>query len=192
MRLEGKTAIVTGAGRGLGKGIAVRLMQEGASVVVSDIIKENAEICAAEINALGGKAIAFFGNIAKQEDVDATYAAAIKAFGKVDIVVNNAGINKDGTLVKMEDTQWDAVISVNLTGTFRMARRIHDVDLYILILNGGVLCQNRDAPLTLQISGVHDAFHDLLVFPIHAALLQHLVHQCRFAVIDVGDDGDIS
>lgn len=123
MRLDGKVAIVTGAGRGLGKGIAVRLIQEGASVVVSDIIKENAESCAAEINALGGKAIAFCGNIAKQEDVDATYDAAINAFGKVNIVVNNAGINKDGTLVKMEDTQWDAVINVNLTGTFRMTRR---------------------------------------------------------------------
>jgi 3-oxoacyl-[acyl-carrier protein] reductase/2-hydroxycyclohexanecarboxyl-CoA dehydrogenase len=84
---------------------------------------ENAQDCVEEIVAAGGKAIAFGGNIAKQEDVDATFEAAIKAYGKVDIIVNNAGINKDGTLVKMSDDQWNAVIDVNLTGTFRMTRK---------------------------------------------------------------------
>lgn len=124
MRLSGKTAIVTGAGRGLGKGIALKLAEEGANVVVSDIIAENAESCAAEINAAGGgKALAFCGDISKEADVNATFDAALNAFGKVDIVVNNAGINKDGTLVKMSNDQWDAVIGVNLTGTFYMTRK---------------------------------------------------------------------
>lgn len=121
-RLDGKVAIVTGAGRGLGKGIAVKLAEEGAAVVVGDVIEENAKTCAAEINAGGGRAIPFIANIAKEEDVSAIYEAAVKEFGKIDIVVNNAGINRDGTLHKMSNDQWDAVIAVNLTGTFYMMR----------------------------------------------------------------------
>lgn len=122
MRLEGKVAIVTGAGRGLGKGIAIKLAKEGAKVVVSDVNTANAEECVNEIKAAGGEAMAFTGNIAKLEDVNAVFDAAVNSFGKIDIVVNNAGINKDTMLHKMSDDQWDAVISVNLTGTFYMTR----------------------------------------------------------------------
>lgn len=122
MRLEGKVAIVTGAGRGLGKGIAIKLAKEGAKVVVSDVLTANAEECVNEIKAAGGEAMAFTGNIAKLEDVNAVFDAAVNSFGKIDIVVNNAGINKDTMLHKMSDDQWDAVIGVNLTGTFYMTR----------------------------------------------------------------------
>lgn len=122
MRLEGKVAIVTGAGRGLGKGIAVKLAKEGAKVVVCDILEDIAAECVTEIKEAGGEALAVGGNIAKLDDVKAVYEAAVKTYGKVDIVVNNAGINKDGMLHKMSDEQWDAVINVNLTGTFYMTR----------------------------------------------------------------------
>ena len=122
MRLEGKVAIVTGAGRGLGKGIALKLAQEGAKVIVSDVMIDNATECVNEIITAGGSATAFCGNIAKQADVIAVFDAAVNTYGKIDIVVNNAGINKDGMLHKMTDDQWDAVINVNLSGTFYMTR----------------------------------------------------------------------
>lgn len=122
MRLEGKVAIVTGSGRGLGKGIALKLAQEGAKVIVSDILEESATECVNEIKAAGGEASAFCGNIAKEADVMAVFDSAVNTYGKIDIVVNNAGINKDGMLHKMSNEQWDAVISVNLSGTFYMTR----------------------------------------------------------------------
>ena len=73
-----------------------------------------------------------------------------------------------------------------------MARRVDDIDLHIAILNGGVLGQNGDAALPLQVAGVHDPVLDFLVFPESAALLEHLVHEGGLAVVNVGDDGDIS
>ncbi len=122
MRLEGKVAIVTGAGRGLGKGIAVKLAKEGAKVIVSDVATDNAEECVKEIRDAGGDATAFCGNIAKLDEVNALFNKTVETYGKVDIVVNNAGINRDSMLHKMTDEQWDSVIAVNLTGTFYMAR----------------------------------------------------------------------
>lgn len=120
--LDSKVAIVTGAGRGLGKGIAKKLAEKGAKVVVADIIIENANECIKEINDSGGNAISTLCNISKLEEVNSLYKTTIEKYGKVDIVVNNAGINKDGMLHKMTDEQWDTVISVNLTGTFYMNR----------------------------------------------------------------------
>ena len=80
----------------------------------------------------------------------------------------------------------------HLAAEIGMARGVHDVDLGIAVPDGGILGQNGDAPLPLQIAGVHDAVHRLLVFPVHAALLEHLVHQRGLAVVDVGDDGYVS
>lgn len=121
-KLENKVAIVTGAGRGLGRGIALRLAEEGASIVVSDVIKENAESVVQEIEALKSKGKAVVCNVAKSEDVTKLFEECVLTFGKVDIIVNNAGINKDAMLHKTTDEQWDAVIAVNLTGTFYMMR----------------------------------------------------------------------
>ena len=118
MRLENKTAIVTGAGRGLGKGIALKLAAEGAKVIVADMSMETASATAEEINASGGTAKAFAVNIAKQDEVKAMMDFTVESFGTLDVIVNNAGINRDAMLHKMTVEQWDQVIAVNLTGTF--------------------------------------------------------------------------
>jgi len=122
MRLKDKVAIVTGAGRGLGKGIALKLAGEGAKVVIGDALEENAKAVAEAIGKAGGAAIAAGADVSKRADVEAMFAAAIGAFGPIDILVNNAGINRDGMLHKMSDENWDKVIAVNLTGTFYCLR----------------------------------------------------------------------
>ena len=81
---------------------------------------------------------------------------------------------------------------LDLTAKVGVARRVDDIDLHVAILNGGVLGQNGDAALPLQVAGVHDPVLDFLVFPESAALLEHLVHEGGLAVVNVGDDGDIS
>lgn len=118
MKLKDKVAIVTGAGRGIGKGIAVKLAQEEAKVIVSDIDINNANAVCKEIEEFGGTAFPVQTNIALKEDVERLFKEADEKFGDVDIIVNNAGINRDGMLHKMTDEQWDQVISVNLTGTY--------------------------------------------------------------------------
>lgn len=116
MRLANKVAIVTGAGRGLGKGIAIKLAQEGATVVIADIKEETATVN--EIINLGGKASAFAVNMADQTQVQNLIKYTINTYGTLDIMVNNAGINRDGMLHKMPKENWDAVINVDLTGVF--------------------------------------------------------------------------
>lgn len=115
-RLDNKVAIVTGAGRGLGRGIAMKLAEEGAKVVVADM--NPADNVVKEIEEAGGTAAAFAVNVAKQEDVQALVAFAVEKFGTLDIMVNNAGINRDGMLHKMSVENWNLVIDVDLTGCF--------------------------------------------------------------------------
>ena len=122
MKLQNKVAIVTGAGRGLGKGIALKLAQEGAAVVVADIVQANAEAVVAEIVAAGGKAVPAQANVAVKADVEAMFAKAVNELGGVDILVNNAGSKRDVQLFKMSDEEWEQVIAVNLTGTFYSCR----------------------------------------------------------------------
>ena len=116
MRLKDKVAIVTGSARGLGKGIAIKLAEEGAKVVIADMA--GAEETAKEISDHGGTATAFQVNVAKQDEVQALVKYAIDTYGTLDIMVNNAGINRDGMLHKMPVENWDTVIAVDLTGTF--------------------------------------------------------------------------
>lgn len=122
MRLEGKVAIVTGAGRGLGKGIALKLAKEGAKVVVSDVMEENARQAVKEIKEAGADALAVVSNVADISDVNRLYEETLAAYKKLDIVVNNAGINRDAMLHKMTIEQWNQVIAVNLTGVFYMTQ----------------------------------------------------------------------
>ena len=116
MRLKDKVAIVTGAGRGLGKGIAKKLAEEGAKVVLADMNSPDEAV--AEITAGGGTASAFTVNVTKQKEMQAMVQYAIDTYGTLDIMVNNAGINKDGMLHKMPAENWNVVIDVDLTGAF--------------------------------------------------------------------------
>ncbi len=116
MRLEGKVAIVTGAGRGLGRGIARKLAQEGAKVVIADVTP--ADDAVKELLDAGHEACDFSVDVSNQEQMAALVAFAIKKYGTLDIMVNNAGINRDGMLHKMPRENWDKVIAIDLTGTF--------------------------------------------------------------------------
>lgn len=116
MRLENKVAIVTGSGRGLGKGIAKKLAEEGARVIVADMGPTDETV--SEIKAAGGEAVPFKVNVADEAEVAALVKYAVDTFGTLDIMVNNAGINRDGMLHKMTKENWDLVISVDLTGCF--------------------------------------------------------------------------
>lgn len=119
MELKGKTAIVTGSGRGIGEGIALVLAREGANVVVNDLKVENCADTVAKIEAMGGKAIGVGADVSKKDQVEAMVAEAVKAFGSVDILVNNAGIESHPVLTaELTEAAWDRVMNVNLKGVF--------------------------------------------------------------------------
>ena len=123
-RLEGKVAIVTGGARGIGKAICERLADEGARIAIVDLLIEAAQQTADEFNAKGIEARAYAANVAKMEDAEATVAAVVKDFGSVDILVNNAGITKDNLMLRMTESEWDAVIAVNLKGTYNFTKAV--------------------------------------------------------------------
>jgi 3-oxoacyl-[acyl-carrier protein] reductase len=123
-RLEGKVAIVTGGARGIGKAICEKLAEEGATLAIVDIIKEVAEDTVAEFKAKGVKAAAYAANVASLDDANETIKAVIEDFGSVDILVNNAGITKDTLMMRMKEEDWDAVINVNLKGTFNFIKAV--------------------------------------------------------------------
>ncbi|MCD8080840.1 MAG: 3-oxoacyl-[acyl-carrier-protein] reductase [Bacteroides sp.] len=117
--LDGKTAIVTGAARGIGKAIALKFAAEGANIAFTDLaIDENAEKTATEIEAMGVKAKGYASNAVNFEDTAKVVAEIHKDFGRIDILVNNAGITRDGLMMRMTEQQWDMVINVNLKSAF--------------------------------------------------------------------------
>jgi 3-oxoacyl-[acyl-carrier protein] reductase len=118
MRLEGKVALITGAGSGIGEATAVRFAKEGAKVVICDVDVENANRVAGEIKVNGKEAIVIKADISKKNEVENMIKQIVDQFGKLDILVNNAGINRDAFAKKMTEEQWDAVININLKGTF--------------------------------------------------------------------------
>lgn len=118
MRLKDKVAIVTGSGRGIGEGIVLRFAEEGAKLVINDVNEADANAVVDRIKAAGGKAVAVLGSVAERPVVQQMVDTAVKEFGTLDIIVNNAGITRDSILHKMTDEQWDPVIAVNLTGVY--------------------------------------------------------------------------
>ena len=118
MRLQDKVAIVTGSARGLGKAMVLKMVAEGAKVVVTDINLEACQTVKAEIEAAGGTALAVKCDVTNREEVTALVEETVKVFGKVDILVNNAGITRDAQMVKMTDDNWDAVMNTNLKSMF--------------------------------------------------------------------------
>ena len=119
MELKGKTAIVTGAGRGIGEGIALVLAREGANVVLTARKMDEIAAVAKKIEAQGGKALPVTADSSKKADVQAMAAATVKQFGGIDILVNNAGIEATPTLaVDLSEDQWDRVLGINLKGVF--------------------------------------------------------------------------
>jgi 3-oxoacyl-[acyl-carrier protein] reductase len=122
-----KVAVITGASRGIGRSIALALAAKGATIVAVDIDQASTEAVVAELQAIGGKALAVVGNVTVSADVERMIDAATEAFGRVDILVNNAGITRDGLLMRMKDEDWDAVLNVNLKGAFLCTRAVFKV-----------------------------------------------------------------
>lgn len=119
MELNGKVAIVTGSGRGIGEGIALAFGREGANVIVMERNFENAQRVVKKIEAAGGRAMAFEADVTKKKTLDAMVAATVERFGAIDILVNNAGIESSPALTQdMTEEQWDKVLGVNLKGVF--------------------------------------------------------------------------
>lgn len=122
--LAGKTALVTGAGSGIGAAIAVRLGEEGANVVVADIDPDAAETVANAIRDTGGAALALTANVMDAGDVTAMVEQAASRFGTIHILVNNAGLARDGRITKMSEADWDLVVDVGLKGAFLCTRAV--------------------------------------------------------------------
>ncbi|MFQ0815731.1 short-chain dehydrogenase [Brucella anthropi] len=122
MKLINQVAVVTGAGRNIGKATAQLLAKEGASVAVTDIDAERAERVAEEIRAAGGNAEIFLANVADEEGVISLVKAVTDRFGKVDILVNNVAISDNKHILDVTKEEWDQVIAVTLTGTFLMSK----------------------------------------------------------------------
>ena len=123
--LEGKVALVTGAGRGIGKAIALRYAEAGADVAFTDlVINEAVEATVKELEAMGVKAKAYASNAANFDETHEVVKQVVADFGRIDVLVNNAGITKDGLMMRMSEEQWDAVINVNLKSAFNFIHAV--------------------------------------------------------------------
>ncbi|MFI3331550.1 MAG: 3-oxoacyl-[acyl-carrier-protein] reductase [Rikenellaceae bacterium] len=123
--LEGKVAIVTGAARGIGKAIAIEFAKQGANVAFTDLnIDENALATQSELEAMGVKAKGYASNAANFEDTAAVVKEIASDFGRIDVLVNNAGITRDGLMMRMSEAQWDMVINVNLKSAFNFIHAV--------------------------------------------------------------------
>ncbi len=120
--LADKVAIVTGASRGIGRAISVALAGQGVKVVASARNVEALESLVAEIKTLGGEAVAVVGDVAVEADANNLIEQAVATYGRVDVLVNNAGITRDGLLLRMKNDDWDAVLDTNLKGAFLCIR----------------------------------------------------------------------
>ncbi len=146
MQLEGKLVVITGSGRGIGRAMALAFAQKRANVALVDLNEADLAQTQAQCKALGIEARTYLCNVSREDEVSATLDAVVRDFGRLDVMINNAGITKDAMLVKVQDgkvvgkmskEQWQAVIDVNLTGVFLGAREA--AARMITLGNGGVI-----------------------------------------------------
>lgn len=141
MKLQGKVAIVTGAGSGMGKAIAMLYAQEGAKVILADINQPHVDAVVDEIKAQHGEAIGIVVNVAQKDDVEQMIQTAVSTYGSVDILVNNAGVLDNFTPVgDMSDALWDRLLQINLTGPFQACRAA--INIMKDQEHGGVIINN--------------------------------------------------
>jgi len=124
LKLAGKVALVTGAAQGIGKAVALLLARNGADIAVSDINLEKAAETAKEIEAMGRKAMAIKVDVANSGDVERMVQTILERFGQIDVLVNNAGIARDKLILRMTEEDWDAVLDINLKGTFNCTKAV--------------------------------------------------------------------
>ena len=141
MRLKDKVSIITGAGRGIGRATALKFAQEGAKVIVCDVGQAAVDETVAAIQAAGGEGLGFVVDVTKRPQIDAMVQAVMQKYGRIDTLVNNAGIVMDATLRKMSDAAFDRVIDVNLKGTYNCARAVVD----IMVEQGGGVILNASS-----------------------------------------------
>ncbi len=122
--LTGKVAFITGGSQGIGKTISETLAEMGAEIVIGDIDEEKGKATVEEIIKNGGKSAFYACNVAESDSVNETVSTIVKNHSKIDILVNNAGITRDGLIMRMNDEQWDLVISINLKGAFNCIRAV--------------------------------------------------------------------
>ena len=127
MRLKDKVALITGGARGIGRAIALLFAKEGAHIVIGDVDLREAEKTCLDIEACGRKSFALQVDVVDYAKVEETVNKILDKFGKVDILVNNAGITKDQLLLRMSEAEWDAVLNVNLKGTFNCIKAVSKV-----------------------------------------------------------------
>jgi len=135
-RLEDKVAIITGAARGIGFSIAERISEQGAISVIIDLDQEAVDTAVQQIDDSGNRAVGFAADVTNSDQIASIIKEIHNKFGKIDILINNAGITKDGLLMKMKESDWDAVINVNLKGTFICTQK---VSRYMLKNRSGVI-----------------------------------------------------
>jgi len=122
LELQGKTAIVTGSGSGIGRAIALRLSADGASIVVADVVDDLGKETVELVKKQGGRAIFSHCDVTSSDDAARTVKMSVEAFGGVDVLANNAGIEKAGTVVELSEDDWDKVLGVNLKGVYLMSK----------------------------------------------------------------------
>ncbi|HXV07059.1 MAG TPA: beta-ketoacyl-ACP reductase [Burkholderiales bacterium] len=127
MRLAGKVSIITGAARGIGHATALKFAREGALVVVCDLERDGVDATVGEIREANGEALGFVVDVTKPGSIRAMVDAVMQKYGRIDVLVNNAGIVQDAQLTKMSEVQFDRVIDVNLKGTYNCAKAVADI-----------------------------------------------------------------
>jgi len=122
--MDREVAIITGSGRGIGKAIALKLAQQGMNIVISDVAADTVDNAVKEIEQLGVKVLGVKADVTNSEDVFHLFSETIEVFGRVDVLVNNAGITRDNLLIRMQESEWDSVIAVNLKGCFNCLKAV--------------------------------------------------------------------